>query len=116
MSRSTLVWKRFPESIAHYSHHLAQCCIYGLPEVSDSIADVDANDAPLSELPSLSDIIGGKETFVRVLVTRMLVQLTDSRHLACSSLTMQLLDLNSEIGEALWYAALTAALHMYLKL
>ena len=99
VSRSCLVWKRYPDSIIYYSEHVAECCVYGLPEVSDSIADVDANDAPLSELPSFSDIIGGKETFVRVLVTRMLVQLTGSKHAVCSSVMMQLLDKNSEIGE-----------------
>jgi hypothetical protein len=99
VSRSTLVWKRYPESIIYYSKHVADCCLYGLPEVSDSIADVDANDAPLSELPSFSDIIGGKETFVRVLVTRMLVQLVGSKHAVCSSVMMQLLEKNSEIGE-----------------
>lgn len=95
------MWKKFPGSIVYYARDVSECCIYGLPEMSDSIADVDANDVPLSDLPLLADILGGKETFVRVIVTRMLVQLSHSKTIVCSKLAGHILDRNTEIGEAI---------------
>ena len=89
---SCVLWRRFPQSICGYERHLALLAIYGTPPPSDSVAgtplDAHTVAGALAELGAggvgQEDdaldmdrhrlLLEGKETFVRVLVTFMLVR------------------------------------------
>ena len=89
---SCVLWRRFPQSIRGYEGHLALLAIYGTPPPSDSVAgtplDTHTVAGALAELGAGGVggeddaldmdrhrlLLEGKETFVRVLVTFMLVR------------------------------------------
>ena len=45
---SCVMWRRFPESLLFYAHGVAELAMYGLREVSDSVADMPIEANPLS--------------------------------------------------------------------
>ena len=101
LARTSQLWSKFPHTILCYAKEVTDCCIYSLSEVcfcvlffyffdvgypsfsnhfllksqiSDSHADVDIMYTVSAQHPSTSDVLVGKETFIRVLITRMLVR------------------------------------------